>query len=127
MTTRNILMACKAHIDDLITDYTVKYFRWTDADASSEGPFIMLRLPGSGGQNDALKQEIDVLVALVTQPQLTLQGHDDMALIQRRFRESGAEGVVKRFEVLAPAQGPSYLENGRPVWVLNIRCYTESF
>lgn len=127
MTTRNILEACKAHIDDIITDYTVKFFRWTDADASSRGPLIMMRLPGSGGQSDTLKQEIDVLLVLMTQPQLTVQGHDDMTLIERRFRESGVQGVVKRFEVLAPAQGPSYLEDGRPVWVLNVRCYTEGF
>lgn len=46
MTTRTILTDLRAYIDDLIPGYAVKYFRWTDADETSEGPFVMMRFPG---------------------------------------------------------------------------------
>jgi hypothetical protein len=124
VTTRTILTDLRAYIDDLIQGYAVKYFRWTDADESSESPFVMMRFPGSGN-SDPLLQRIDVLLTLVQQPAGAVSGHDTMAAIVRRIREGGGYGDVLRFEVLSEPAGPMYLENGRPVWVADIRCYTE--
>jgi len=124
VTTRTILTDLRAYIDDLIPGYAVKYFRWTDADESSQEPFVMLRFPGSGN-SDPLLQRIDVLLTLVQQPAGAVSGHDTMAAIARRVREGGGHGNVLRFEVLSEPAGPMYLENGRPVWVMDVRCYTE--
>ena len=84
----------------------------------------MLRFPGSGN-SDPLLQRIDVLLTLVQRPTGAVSGHDTMAAIARRIREGGGYGDVLRFEVLSEPAGAMYLENGRPVWVMDVRCYTE--
>lgn len=127
MTTRTILTDTVDYLDTLLAGYAVKYFRWTDDDESSSTPFVMLRFPGPGGQSDELLQQFDVLLVLVQTPSGALDGHDDMSDILARVRQGGAQNTVVRFEPLGNMVGPQYLENGRPVWTLNIRCYTEDY
>lgn len=128
MTTRTILTDTVAYLGALLDGYAVKYFRWTDADESSSTPFVMLRFPGPGGTSDELMQRFDVLLVLVQNPSGVVTGHDDMSDILAKFREGGGRNTVVRFESLqSNFTGPQYLGNGRPVWTLNIRCYTEDY
>lgn len=127
MTTRTILTDTVAYLGNLLDGYDVKYFRWTDSDEEGSQPFVMLRFPGSGGPSDVILQQFDVLLVLVQTPTGAVTGHDDMSAILARIREGGAENTVTRFEPLGSVAGPQYLENGRPVWTLNIRCYTEDY
>lgn len=127
MTTRTILTDLAAHLATELTGYDIKYFRWTDADESSQTPFVMMRFPGSGGGSDVLLQRIDVLMALVQVPTGAVTGHDDVSAIARRLRLGLGQGSVVRFELLGEPSGPSYLENGRPVWTINVRCYVEGY
>lgn len=127
MTTRTILTDTVDYLGTLLDGYAVKYFRWTDADESSDDPFVMLRFPGPGGTSDVILQQFDVLLVMVQTPSGPVVGHDDMSAILSRIREGGGQNTVVRFEPLGNMAGPQYLENGRPVWTLNIRCYTEDY
>jgi len=127
VTTRTILADTVAYLGTLLDGYEVKYFRWTDADESSDTPFVMLRFPGGGGASNVILQQLDVLLALVQTPTGAVTGHDDMSAILAKVRQGGGQNTVTRFEPMGSLSGPQYLENGRPVWTLNIRCYTEDY
>lgn len=109
----------------LLTGYVVRFFRWTDEDIAQSTPFIMLRQPGTGGQGSALLQSVDVQVMLCDTPANVVSADARAAAIMRRFRSSTTQTGVVRFDPIGEVQGPLYLENGRPFWLINVRCYTE--
>lgn len=129
MTTRTILSATRDHVNDagLLAPYEDLYFRWSDSDVGGNTPFILFRFPGSNGPSSILLQQRDVLIVLVDTKGESERGHDRISAIERLFRQGGIQPGIRRFEVLGGLNGPLYLENDRPVWQLNIRCYTEDF
>lgn len=109
----------------LHTGYAFKYFRWTDADVSGKDNFIVLRQPGGGGDSNTLLQSPDVLIQLVAKPTEVVAGDDRMLAILRMLRQPTSQTGIIRFLPMGSVVGPLYLENGRPLWQLTVRCFTE--
>lgn len=125
MSTTQIFEDLESHLGALLTGYTVKYFRWSDNEDSP--PMVLMRFPGGGGASDPLLQQFDVMLMMVQEPVAATLGHADMSAILKRVREGGSHGTVRRFEPLDNIMGPQYLDDGRPLWTLNVRCYTEGY
>lgn len=109
---------------NLITGYKVKYFKWTDKDGKGKQPLCVLRTSGSGASTSNM-QMVDTSVQLIGLPTTIKSTDDKMEAILARVRaQKSVTGVVK-FEALGTVMGPRFLENGRPVFDLNIRAYCE--
>jgi hypothetical protein len=109
----------------LHTGYAIKYFRWTDADVAGTAPFMLFRRPGTGGDSNTLVQAQDVMIQLVATPTTVVAGDERMQAILKLLRQPTTQAGVVRFMPLGAVRGPLYLENGRPVWELNVRVVTE--
>lgn len=122
----SLLESVRDHISDagLITGYDVRFFRWTDQDAQGSSPLIMFRIGGSGDSN-VVMQQTDVAVVLLDNPTGVVTGDERMSDILRLFRTNATRAGILRFLPLGTKLGPFYLENGRPVWELTIRVFTE--
>ena len=110
--------------EGLLTGYEVRYFRWTDADADGNTPFILFRQSGSG-PSDVLLQETRVNITLVATPTTVVAADTRAQEILRLLRQDDTVTGVTRFDPQGTVRGPMYLENGRPVFDISVRCYTE--
>ena len=108
----------------LMAGYTEKYFKWTDSDINGKNPFIVLRQSGSGISN-ILLQQTDVLIQLSQVPTAIEAGDLRMKDILLLFRGQTVSTDIVRFDPIGTVLGPFYLENGRPIWELTVRCFTE--
>lgn len=108
------------------TGYAKKYFRWTDADVTNSTPFILYRHPGSTGESNQLMQQLDVLIQLVATPTTVKTADTLMNNILKLFRGTTTPTGVVRADPMGGVSGPFYLENGRPVFELIVRCITET-
>lgn len=106
------------------TGLSVKYHRWSDKDFDNKGGFICYRRTGDGGSN-VLLQQTDIDIVLVKGPRSVQTGDDLMASILKLFRGSTTTAGVIRFDPVGTVRGPIRLENGRPLWELTVRCFTE--
>lgn len=122
--SKALLTRVKEHLDagNLLTGYAVKYFRYSDADTNERGEFVLLRPAGTSGESDFIVQTPDVQIVLVAQPEGILTGDAKMLEILRYLRNNFDSASVLGFEPIGPVIGPRYLENGRPVFELNVRC-----
>lgn len=122
----SLLESVRDHISDagLLAGYDVRFFRWTDKDAEGNSPLIMFRIGGSGDSN-VVVQQTDVAVVLLDNPREVLAGDERMTDILRLFRTNATRAGIIRFLPLGTKLGPFYLDNGRPVWELTIRVFTE--
>lgn len=107
------------------TGLTVKYHRYSDKDLDGKTNFICYRRAGDGGSN-VLLQATDVNIVLVTSPNSVQTGDDLMTNILKLFRNSTVQAGIVRFDPVGNVRGPRRLENGRPLWELTVRCYTEN-
>ena len=121
-----VLQRVQKHLDDagLLTGYETKYFRWTDADVANAEPFVLFRQSGETG-SDEFVQGILVQITLVTVPTGVVSADALMTEIARLFRVDGSEAGAFRFDVQGGVVGPMYLDNGRPVFTLDVRVMTE--
>lgn len=121
-----LLTRVKNHLDasSLLAGYDVRYFRWTDADADGNTPFILFRQSGSGNSN-LLVQDTRVSIILVQNPTGATAGDTRMQSILRLLRGSTNVTGILRFDPQGTVRGPMYLENGRPVFELVVACVTE--
>ena len=108
----------------LDTGYTWRFHTWTDADSAGKVPTIFLRGDGAG-QSNAVIQQNDVLIQLIGNPQAVEAMDTRMEAILALFRGTTTTSGVIRFDPLSNVRGPFYLENGRPVFQLSVRCITE--
>lgn len=121
-----ILQSVRDHILDagLTAGYDVRFFRWTDQDAEGNSPLILFRIGGSGESN-VVVQQTDVAIVLLDNPTGVVTGDARMTDILKLFRTSPTRVGILRFLPLGTKLGPFYLENGRPVWELTVRVFTE--
>lgn len=121
-----VLQRVKQHMDDagLLAGYDVKYFRWTDADVEGAEPFVLFRQSGETG-SDEFVQGILVQITLVTVPTGVVAADALMEEIMDLFLADGSETGAFRFDVQGGVVGPMYLDNGRPVFTLDVRVMTE--
>lgn len=121
-----LLNRVKDHIAALLTGYTIRFYRWTDADLQGGGDVILFRMAGTAGASDHQIQYPDVSVQMICAPDRVRDG-DAVMLSVLRFLRSDAgftSGDVEGFEPLSMT-GPAYLENGRARFELVVRCLVE--
>ena len=121
-----LLNRVRGLLDDnnLLDGYAVRYFRWTDADIAGTTPFVLFRQSGSGESNELLQNTL-VSVVLVATPTTLVTADALMQTLLRWVRVSGSDTGSIRFDPAGTVVGPSYLENGRPVFTLDVRVFTE--
>lgn len=121
-----LLNRVKDHIAALLTGYTIRFYRWTDADLQGGGDVVLFRMAGTAGASDYQIQYPDVSVQMICAPDRVRDG-DAVMLSVLRFLRSDAgftSGDVEGFEPLSMT-GPAYLENGRARFELVVRCLVE--
>jgi len=103
----------------------IKFFRATDAEQNGNIPFILFRVSGSGESN-CLVQSITVTITVVGAKDSVLASDATAQAIARAFRVPGTavDGVI-RFETSGTVSGPSYMQNGRPVFSIDVVVFTE--
>lgn len=126
-----LLLRCKQHIVDsggLLGGYTVKYYRWSDKDLKGSGSIALFRRTGTSGPTNREAQQPDVSLFLLASPKMVTQADADMLAVLQYLRSEGGytNGTnVYSFFPLQAYDGPRYLENGRALFEMVIRCGVE--
>lgn len=124
----NVLQALRNSLNgaDLLAGYQVRYFRWTDADLDGAGNFILFRMTGGSGPSNRLLQQRDAQILIAGAPNDPQAADLRMTEILAFLRsETAADANIVRFDPLGAPLGPMYTENGRPIWTINARAWTE--
>lgn len=123
-----LLLRVKNHIADqggLLTSYAKKYYRWSDADLKGSGGVALFRLTGTAGEVNSQVQHVDVSLFLLAAPELVTQADSDMLSVLRYLRASYSSSGVFEYRPLQSYTGPIYMENGRAMFEMVIRCGVE--
>lgn len=123
--TTTVLERVRDHLQDagLLAGYTVRFYRWTDGE---QGAFIVLRY-GGAGTADYLVQRPDVRLILVTDSAASVRaGEVRMYEILRFLRGNYRAPGLMSANPVGGIIGPSYLEDGRGVFELNITAITDN-
>jgi hypothetical protein len=123
-----LLLRVKNHIVDqggLLTIYAKKYYRWSDADLKGSGGVALFRITGTAGRTDAQAQQIDVSLFLLADPKLVTQADSDMLGVLRYLRANYSDSDAFQYRPLQSYTGPVYMENGRAMFEMVIRCGVE--
>lgn len=124
-----LLQRVSGHLNDagLLTGYDVLYFKWTDERIEQNTPFILFRMAGTSGADNQCVQFPDVRILLVGSVTVPDDADTRAYDILRHFRTDFDTPTqsVKYFEPLGQVVGPMYLENGRPVFEINVRCMVD--
>lgn len=121
-----LLQRVSGHVSALITGYSVRYYRWTDADLNGQGGVVLFRMSGTGGAADYHVQYPDVSIQIICDPDKVRDADATMLSIVRFLRsvEGFTSTAVENFEPLSQT-GPAYLQNGRARFELVVRCMVE--
>lgn len=111
-----------------LVGYEIKYYRWEDSDVEGNTPFVLFRQEGTGGgggTSDVHLQQTDITIRLVDNSAGATAADDAMNTILRHFRLSSVPAGVIKYQPITNVVGPMYLENGRPMFELVVRVFTE--
>ncbi len=105
--------------------YEMRYFRWSDEDIEGRKPFMMFRISTTASESDKHVQVfgVEILVATMPDTAIHLSANELVKNIQKRFRQPVDYEGIKKLQPISEPSGPMYLENGRPVYMLNVRCF----
>lgn len=120
-----LLQAIKAHIIDdgeLLDGYAVRYYRWRDSDLAGTLPVVLFRRSGTGGTSDHEVQFPDVSIQIVVDPAAVVTGDSDMTAVVRYCRANYTTSGVFNIQPLGEMTGPTYLQNGRAMFEIVLRC-----
>ncbi|MDH5796931.1 MAG: hypothetical protein OEZ19_00060 [Paracoccaceae bacterium] len=126
--SRVLLERVRQHIvttGGLLGAYTVRYYRWSDKDLSGAASVALFRMSGTGGGANHEVQKPDVSLFLLASPSLVKQADDDMLSVLQYLRSDYAGTSVFAYHPLQGYTGPAYLENGRAMFEMVIRCGVE--
>lgn len=119
---REVLERVRDWLEDaeLLTGYSVKFFRWTDEELQGAARQILIRPDGTEGPSDPYVQRPRVQLVLIEEPTRVLEGDARMRAVTREARSLTEPGPLDTVEIDAagPVQGPFYLDNGRAWWRL---------
>lgn len=119
-----LLQAMSTYLASEINGYTVKYYKWTDQDLAGSGEFVVFRMVQSGNSNNLISRPV-MLIQVVANPATVTAADAVIHNVHDALLANDAPtGMVKVNPVGRP-MGPYYLENGRAVFELNVRCYVD--
>ncbi len=110
----------------LLDDVLSKYYGWKDADLQGKADFVVFLMSGTSGPRDAIVQSPDIKLLVVGQavaPKATNEKAD--AIFENLAGLTTPEGIIK-LEPLSIVSGPYYLDNGRCVFEINLRCFVSN-
>jgi hypothetical protein len=105
--------------------FVEKFYRWTDADVNGSANFILYRMAGTAGQRDQFVQRPDVRVLVVVPPSAIALGNQIADAIFQLFAGTAVPVNVLKLEPLGTVMGPMYLDNGRGVFEVIVRCFVQ--
>lgn len=126
--SNTLLLRVKNHIVDdggLLASYAVRYYRWSDKDLNGAGGVALFRMTGTSGEVNHEAQQLDVSLFLLAAPALVTQADADMLAVLQYLRADFSDTGVFAFHPLQGYTGPVYLENGRAMFEMVIRCGVE--
>lgn len=126
---RNLLDTVKGHLDagGLFDGWKVVYYRLYDEDtAVGAEPVVMMRTDG-GGEANEYGQQPDVSFVIVGSQYGDVEAGNLAQAIKLYLIEHNTADRIVNFEILADVIGPSALDNGRPMFQLNVRCWAENY
>lgn len=123
----SLLQKVAGYLQDLglIDGIAVKYYRWTDADMNGAGNFLVLRMAGTAGIRNATVQSPDVRLLLVADPSQVVSMNQKADAIFDKLADTIAPSGVLKLEPLSTVSGPYYLDNGRGVFEIIVRCFVQ--
>lgn len=123
----SLLQSIAGHLQDagLLDGIAVKYYRWTDADAAGSGNFLVIRMSGTAGIRNSKVQTPDVRLLLVADPAQVVTMNQRADAIFAKFSDTTAPAGVLKLEPLSAVSGPYYLDNGRGVFEIIVRCFVQ--
>lgn len=123
--SQTLLNRVKDHVAPLLMGYAIKYYRWSDADLSGSGSVALFRMSGTNGGATHVVQWPDVSIYLLANPDEVVQADNDMLAILRYLRADYETTNVFNMVPVGTYTGPMYLDNGRALFEMVIRCGTE--
>ena len=124
----NLLNTVKGHLDQggLFDGWSVVFYRWYDDDTAADASPTVLIRPDGGGTPDPYGQRPDVVIAAMGAVNDPVTPGDLMQAVKLYLLEHHAAPQIINFEILGDVAGPMMSANGRPVYQLNVRCWTEN-
>lgn len=123
-----LLQRVSAHIitdGGLLSDYALRYYRWTDADLNGAGKVALFRMPGSAGRVNRQAQFPDVELSLLADSDDAVATDAAMLGVLQYLRANfSTAGAFNLFPV-DTYSGPTYLANDRALFAMTIRAGTE--
>lgn len=119
----SLLQRVSAHIitdGGLLTDYTLRYYRWTDTDLQGSGKVALFRMSGAVGQVNRHIQFPSVELTLLADPDGVTEADADMLAVLRYLRTNPTTTGVFNFFPVGTYTGPTYLENDRALFIMEI-------
>lgn len=112
----------RTHLDaaSLLAGYTFRFYRWTDSDITAGARLAVIRGEGGGLVDPAIGRP-DVRLLLVGGKKETQAIEANAEAIKSYLLQNPGSGDIMQFQLLTDIIGPTFLENDRPVFELNIR------
>ena len=122
-----LLEKVSGHLKDagLMAGYDDKYYSWTDADVKGAAGFVLFQMAGTSGIRNATVQSPDVRLLLVCKKDKLREGNDAADAIFANFAGMTKPAGVLKLEPIATVMGPYYLDNGRGVFEIIVRCFVQ--
>lgn len=126
-----LLQRFREHLDagNLLTGYTVKYYRWSDQDLQGAGQVARFRMPGTEGNGAHVIQRPDMELTLMCNPdQVNATDKRMLQILQylrANFSSDTASGVIVNLWPFNGYSGPVFLENNRAQFSMVVRAVTE--
>lgn len=123
-----LLQRVKDHIVDdggLLSGFAIKYYRWSDADLNGSGSVALFRMTGTSGSVQTPAQHLDVSLFLLADPDAVVAADAAMLAVLQYLRADFSDTGVFNMFPIGSYTGPTYLENGRAMFEMVIRCGVE--
>lgn len=123
-----LLQKLKSHVIDdggLLSDYTVRYYKWDDRDLQGSGKVALFRMVGTAGETNHEYQQPDVFLRLLSDPDDVKSTDDDMLGVLRYLRDNYETTGITAIHPTGTYDGPRYLANNRAHFEMIVRCGVE--
>lgn len=108
----------------LLEGLTTKFYRYTDEDLKGASNLVVFRMAGAGPRNSVVQQP-DIKVILIGKQSDIVETNNKADAIFKHFGGLTAPEDVLKLEPLAYVMGPFFMDNERPVFEINVRCFVQ--
>lgn len=109
----------------LTTGYTIKWYRWDDADLGNpKEKFFVLKQDGGGAVTPYFSRPAYRILLVGGKKENPSDGGNLSEQIITQFMENHTTGEIMQFQVLSDKIGPLFIENDRPIWEVNFTALT---